>query len=296
MGRSALALVVTLLAGSAWGQPNDAYKKGVKLENSGDLVGALASFESIAVAKRDWNTRLHIASVKRKLGRFSEAEQDLETIRTDPKADQPTIDTAASDLEDLRTRIPKLVIKLTTATTDVRVEVDGKSTTPPVTIAENPGAHSVVATRNDSVVFRRDVTLAESTTVEVLIDAPAPAATSVVAPPLHKDVPSPREETSSQRTWGWIGVGTGVVFAGAAVATWMYSGSLADSYLSDCAAGPCDPSRAKTVRTWETLSLVSAGIAVVTAGVGVTLLVTVPKEHSVAVSATTNGIWLRGSF
>lgn len=285
----ALFLAIALCA------PPDAYKKGVKLETAGDLVGALASFESIAVEKRDYNTKLHIASCKKKLGRMLEAEKDYEAIRTDPKADSATVDTAASDLEDLRSRIPKLVVKLTPATRDVAVTIDGQEAKLPVTMPVNPGLHSVVATRGGDVVFKRDVTLSESTTIEVQVDAPAPSV--VTAPIAHPpETPPPPAPSSSQRTWGWIGLGTGVVVGGAALGAWLYSGSLASSYLADCAAGPCDKSRETPIRTWETVSFVSAGVAVVAAGVGVTLLLTAPKEKPVAVTATTNGLYLVGSF
>lgn len=284
----ALVLSILLLA------PPDAYKTGVKLENTGDLVGALASFESIPAEKRDFNAKLHIASCKKKLGRMLEAEKDYEAIRTDPKADGATVDTAASDLEDLRPRIPKLVVKLTPATRDVAVTVDGGAAKPPLTLSVNPGAHSVVATRGEDVVFKREVTLTESTTIEVLVDAPSPSAPAVVAAPVVRDAPPP--SSSSQRTWGWIGVGTGVAFGGAALGAWLYSGALASSYREDCAAGPCDKARETPIRTWETVSFVSVGAAVVTAGVGVTLLLTAPKENPVAVTATQNGVYLVGSF
>lgn len=289
------ALALVLCAATASAQPADAYKKGVKLENSGDLVGALSSFESIPEAKRDFNARLHIASCKKKLGRLLEAERDYESIRTDPKADAATVDTAASDLEDLRPRIPKLVVKLSAATKEVAVAIDGHPSKVPVTVTVNPGTHSVIATRNDSVVFKREVTLAESTTIEVEVDAPAPASAPVVSepPPVKRD---PAPVSSAQKTWGWIGIGTSVAFGAAAVGAWVYSGSLADDYKNECLGGACDKSKESPIRTWETLSFVSAGVAVVAVGVGVTLLITAPKENPVTVSASTNGVWLRGSF
>lgn len=43
------------------------YKAAVKQENSGDLVGALAAFEAIPEASRDYNTKLHIAGCRKKL-------------------------------------------------------------------------------------------------------------------------------------------------------------------------------------------------------------------------------------
>jgi hypothetical protein len=275
--------------------PPEAYKKGVKLENAGDLVGALASFESIPDVARDFNARLHIASCKKKLGRMLEAEKDYEAIRTDPKADGATVDTAASDLEDLRSRIPKLVIKATPATRDVAVTVDGVESKLPATLSVNPGAHAVVASRAGDVVFKREVTLTESTQIEVLVDAPSPSAPVVVAPP-RVEAPPAESSSSSQRTWGWIGVGTGIVFAGGALGAWMYSGSLASSYRDDCATGRCDKARETPIRTWETVSTVSLVAGVVATGVGVTLLLTAPREKQVSVTATTNGLYLVGSF
>lgn len=302
----ALSLVLGSVPASAQ-TPEQKYKSGVKLENSGDLVGALAAFESIPAEKRDFNARLHIASCKKKLGRLLEAEQDYEAIRTDPKADKPTVETAASDLEDLRPRIPKLVVKLSAATSNVKVSIDGHEAKAPTTVAVNPGTHSVIATRGDSQVFKRDVTLAESTTIEVEVDAPAPASAPVVAPVATPAVASTTKDeptsSSSQKTWGWVSIGAGAAFAAGAIGAWAYSGSISDDYLTECRANPdtCDKSKESSARTWETMSFVSGGLAVVAVGVGVTLLVTAPKspEKSVALRPTfgaVNGFVLSGAF
>lgn len=290
-----LSLILSNTPAFAQGDP---YKTGVKLENAGDLVGALAAFESIPVEKRDFNARLHIAGCKKKLGRLLEAERDYEAIRTDPKADPATVETAASDLEDLRPRIPKLVVKLSAATKDVKVAIDGHEAKVPTTVAVNPGTHSVVATRGDAQVFKRDVTMAESTTIEVEVDAPA-AATAPATPVTSPSAPAPAADTgtgSTQRTWGWVGIGAGAVFAVGAVGAWAYSGKLADDFVADCKTLTCSKNDESNVRTWETISFVSAGVAVVAAGVGVTLLLTAPKDKTVAVKATTNGFYLVGEF
>lgn len=299
-GLLALSLLLGSVPASAQ-TPEQTYKSALKQENAGDLVGALATFESIPVGKRDFNARLHIAGCKKKLGRLLEAEQDYEAIRTDPKADKPTVETAASDLEDLRPRIPKLVVKLSAATRDVKVTIDGHDAKVPTTVTVNPGTHSVLATRGDSQVFKRDVTLAESTTIEVEVDAPAPASAPVTVAPakpavVRDDAPPP----SSQRTWGWIGVGTGVAFGAAAAGAWLYSGKLGDEYLAECRANPegCDKSKESSTRTWETMSFASGALAVITAGVGVTLLLTSPKspERAVAVHPTLGGFAVTGAF
>jgi len=293
-----LALSLVLSNAPAFAQ--DAYKQGVKLENAGDLVGALAAFESIPVEKRDFNARLHIAGCKKKLGRLLESERDYEAIRTDPKADSATIETAASDLEDLRPRIPKLVVKLSAATKDVKVAIDGHEAKVPTTVNVNPGTHSVVATRGDAQVFKRDVTMSESTTIEVEVDAPAAAGAPVVAdgPKTATTTTTDTPHSSSQKTWGWVGVGAGAVFLVGGGGAWLYSGTLASDYKSECTgktSTSCDEKR-DSVRTWETLSTVSLALGVVSVGVGVTLLLTAPKEKTVALRATPNAVFLVGEF
>lgn len=296
----AALLALTVLLSNAPAFAQDAYKTGVKLENSGDLVGALAAFESIPIEKRDFNARLHIAGCKKKLGRLLEAERDYETIRTDPKADSATVETAASDLEDLRPRIPKLIVKLSAATKDVKVAIDGHEAKVPTTVTVNPGTHSVVATRGDAQVFKRDVTMAESMSIEVEIDAPAAVSAPVATegPKTTVTPETPASSSSAQKTWGWIGVGAGGVFLIAAGGAWLYSGTLASDYEKDCTRnpGPECPDKRDSVRTWETLSTVGLALGVVTVGVGVTLLLTAPKEKTVAIRATPNALFLVGEF
>ncbi|MGZ3454929.1 MAG: hypothetical protein ACXVEF_35330 [Polyangiales bacterium] len=303
-----LALSLTLGSVPAFGQSPDAYKTGVKLENAGDLVGALASFESIPEAKRDFNTRLHIAGVREKLGRYLEAEKDYEAIRTDPKADPATVDTAAAALQDLRARIPKLVVKVTAATTGVKVTLDGKEITHPATTAVNPGTHTVIAVRGTEQVFKREVTIAESTTLEVLVDAPAASSTTAVAapPPTQPvDLVAPPPTHSSQKTIGWITIGAGGAFAVLGIVSHLQANKAADDYSATCHdpltpgyPNSCPDDGKSKVRTWESIRLASGIAAVVGIGVGVTLLLTAPKE-GVAVKAQTgavNGLLLEGHF
>jgi hypothetical protein len=79
------------------------------------------------------------------------------------------------------------------------------------------------------------------------------------------------------------------VFAAGAIGAWAVAGSHADG----CNAG--DPCESK-VRTWETITAIGIGAAVLATGVGVTLLLTAPKEKSVAVKAGMNGVFVVGEF
>lgn len=253
------------------------YKEAVKQESDGDVVGALAKFESIPEGRRDFLVRLHIASCKRKLGRFAASRGDLDAIVADPSADSATRDTAQSDLDDLRARTPKVSLRVSPATRGVVVTLDGEAVTPPTGRPLDPGAHVVVATRDGKEVFRRALQLAEGTTLEVEIDAPAAPTATPITP-----TPAPRGDVgvsagSGQRTVGWalIGVG-GALGLGAAGAFWQ-SGAAYDDWRGSCGPTGCDDGKRSRVEAWDAAKLVGTGLAVVGVGIGVTLLVTAPS-------------------
>lgn len=185
----AVAIVVSASANAKPTSIEKQYKAAVKLESSGDVASALAAFEAIPPEQRDYNTLLHIAGCKKKLGRLLDAEQAYEAIRTDPKADIATVETAASDLEDVRSRIPRLRIRLTPGTTGVVVTVDGVAVTPPLEHRTNPGEHAVVTKRGELVVHERRVVVQEAVAIDVEIDAPVntPAPRPSAAPVVIRD-------------------------------------------------------------------------------------------------------------
>ena len=82
------------------------YKAAVKLENDGKLKEALAAFQALPEAKKDFDVRLHTGSCLRKLGRFKEARAVYLAIVNDAEADLPTRETASSELDDLSSRFP----------------------------------------------------------------------------------------------------------------------------------------------------------------------------------------------
>jgi hypothetical protein len=295
-------LLAVCLAGASLpalaADPADAktYKEAVKQENDGDVVGALARFESIPAARRDFLVRLHIASCKRKLGRFLASAQDLEAIVADAKADAATCETAQSDLDDLRARTPKVNVRLSPATQGVAVTLDGQAVTPPTGRPLDPGAHVVIATREGKEVFKRELQLAEATSIEVEIDAPAAAATPLVTPaPVVAATPTKGDagaaSGSSQRAVGWtlIGVG-GVLGLGAAGAFWE-SGKAFDDWKASCGPTGCDDGKKSRVQGWDAAKWVGTGLAVVGVGIGVTLVVTAPSGGS---GAKAGAIEVRG--
>jgi hypothetical protein len=287
------------------------YKAALKLEVGGDVVGALAGFESIPVEKRDFDTRLHIASCHRKLGHLLQSEQLYEAIRTDPKADQATIDTAASDLEALRATIPVLVLTPTAAARDVEVTVDDHVVSAPSEKRVDPGTHAVRARRNGKVVFERTLQVTEGSKIDVPIDAPAvvaPAAQPpLIAPPGSTSAPSSPERPASSSRWSsalpFLGAGVGLI--GVSIASRFMVGSSRDDVRDACAAQTtpkCDTDAAggSKVRRWEAVSYVSGGLGLVAAGIGIALVVKAKPEHATASIVPSigvvNGLSLEGRF
>jgi hypothetical protein len=312
-----LATVFASLAPAALASPAASpaeakpYKEAVKLESDGDVVGALAKFESIPEAKRDFLVRLHIASCKHKLGRFLASQRDLEGILADPKVDAATRETAQSDLDDLRARTPKVSLRVSPATTGVVVTLDGEVVAAPAGRALDPGAHVVIATRDGTQVFKRELQLTEATAIDVEIDAPTARTTPpapVTANPTPIAPPVVGTSGSGLRTTGWILVAVGGVAGLGAAGAWWQSSSAYDDWKASCGLTGCDDDKASRVRTWDRTKVVGAGLAVVAVGVGVTLLVAAPNGSGVgekppaaslsvrATSGAITGVVLEGRF
>jgi hypothetical protein len=282
------------------------YKEAVKLESDGDVVGALAKFESIPEAKRDFLVRLHIASCKHKLGRFLASQRDLEGILADPKVDAATRETAQSDLDDLRARTPKVSLRVSAATRGAVVTLDGEVVAPPTGRALDPGVHVVIATRDGTQVFKRELQLTEATSIDVEIDAPAARVASPVSasPAPTLVAPASVAPGSGVRTSGWILIAVGGVAGLGAAGAWWQSNSAYDDWRASCGLSGCNDDKASRVRTWDRAKVVGAGLAVVAVGVGVTLLVAggpaeKPAAASWSVRASTGavtGLTLEGRF
>jgi hypothetical protein len=189
------------------------YKTAVKLENDGKLTEALAAFEALPEAKRDFDIRLHIGSCLRKLGRLKDAKAVYVAIVNDSTADQPTRDTASSELDDLASRFPKLKIATAPGTRDVVIAIDGTAVVAPTTEAVDPGERLVVATRDGKTVYQRKVFATEGALIDVIVDAPLP---SESARPVERDGrPSERsvvrDDSPMLKTVGLVTLGVGVV-------------------------------------------------------------------------------------
>jgi serine/threonine-protein kinase len=286
-----LSSQVTIAAPPAKPTP---YATGVQLEKAGDIPGALAAFESIEPTKRDWNAKLHIASCKRKLGRFKDAAKDLLTIKSDPAADQATRETAGSDLDQLLADTPKMKLVLTPTTSGVIVLLDGATITVPTTIDVDPGAHVVTAKRGSETVFERKTNVPEATTIEVVVDAPAAGSTTTttstppptVTPAPTPIAPAPDRSDSWKRPAGFVVGGAGIVALGIGTFFLVRTSSLTSERDDLAASGDhAADDRADSARKSQTIARIGFGVGVIALGTGAYFLLTAPKDPASPKSA-----------
>lgn len=255
------------------------FKQVIEAEKNEEYEKALAFLDEIPAEKHNVYTRLKRAGLLVRLGRFIEAEEILSGLMKDPKADVIRA-TVQGDLDDVRARMPKLTVRLAAGGgSDVWVTIDGKPIGPPVTIPVNPGTHVVIGTRAGKEVFKQKITLQDSQTLDVEIDAtpPAPPVANVSVPQTkmaaHDDV---RASSSGAARAVPVFIAGGV-FAGIAVGS-FFAMSAAQSAGEDACAREhtltCDRevANASRIRTWESIGWFSAGAAVVSLGIGVVLL------------------------
>jgi hypothetical protein len=218
-----------------------------------------------------------------------------------PEAYVTAVQTARLEIEEVRTRLPRL--KLTvfgTVTGDgAQVTIDGKPTPAALLGVErpvDPGVHHFAVRVSGQTRAAADLTVLEGQSYRVELDAhPAqPTGNPALASLETRDASSGFD---SQKTLGYIGLGVGAV--GLGVGT--YTGLAALHYKSklDSACQPsCPASSASDIDSWRsnrTVSWLSYGVGIAAAGTGVLLLTLGrPNRDRVAVHALPNGIQIGG--
>jgi hypothetical protein len=102
----------------------------------------------------------------------------------------------------------------------------------------------------------------------------------------------------------WVLTGTGVALIGVTILARIEASSAADDRKSACAletSPTCDDVGKGKVRTWEGVSFVAGGLALVSIGAAVYLFTSSPKEEAppqayVRVVPTIGGVGFEGAF
>jgi hypothetical protein len=237
-----------------------------------------------------------------------------------PDAYVKAVKTARSEVEDVRSRVPRLKLTLTGI---------GPSETPEVTIDDkptpaallgverpmNPGSHHVAVLVSGETRATRELSLEEGKSYNAELDAsaktPAPVAPTpekqpdlpVAEPPHALPVVTPSTDSSqapassSARTLGYVGVGVGAV--GLALGT--YTGLVAlhhKSQLDEVCHPGCPQSSADDLngfRSNRTVSWLSYGVGIAAGATGVLLLTLGHTDHEhVALRVVPGGVQIGG--
>ena len=222
-----------------------------------------------------------------RLGRLVEAlDKYEETHRMSlgddaPDAFRQAANEAKGEAEELRGRIPRVLVRVRTPsgrTEGLKVQLDGKPLPPALLDVErpiDPGTHQISVTAPNCEPVMRSTTLAEGerAVLEIPLDSaakPAPLTTSDPVAPTAETAPLPVTESSSTATWGWVGIGAGVAGLATSAVTGVIALDKKKSLDSVCRPG-CPPSAADDIdsfRTMRTISYVSLAAGVAILGIG----------------------------
>lgn len=293
----ALALLTTEVAVSFAQEPDAKalkraralFQQGIELEKGGNYPAALQTFREVGQVRMTPQVRYHIAFCEEKLGRLVVALGGYELALADAasvgKGFEKEVTTA---IEDLRSRIPKLVIERGTGAEAATIEVDGVALGSAVIgtqLPVDPGPHRIEAKLGSKVAFSKTVEASEGQEQTIVIEIEAAEADLVAPPAGPQDTAPTRATESGPGALPWIIGGVGVVSLGASGAFFLMRNSKINELDEVC--GPsrssCPP-EAKTThddaKRFDLLSKITLGVGVVGVGVGVTLLVTGKKDSS----------------
>jgi hypothetical protein len=286
-----LALVATLLSASAFAgssakelsKARARFQQATELEQAGNFTAALDAFREVGQVKMTPQVRYHIAFCEEKLGRLLAALGGYEFAASDAaKVDKSFEKEVKARADDLRSRIPKLVVTRGEGADTAQIELDGVSLGSSSVGSElklDPGPHSVTARATGREPFSTTVDLAERDvkTVEVTLAASSGAEPSGPADSGPKDAGGAEKKPS--RVLPYVLGGVGIVSLGASGAFFLMKRSAISDLDSQC--GPdrheCPPSSQDTIdkaKLYNTVSGVTLAVGVVSLGVAATLLVT----------------------
>jgi len=245
-----------------------------------------------------------------KLGQLLEAadiyEQTARLKLADdaPEAYVTAVQTARAEVEEVRTRLPRLKLTVlgTSRADRAQVTIDDKPTPDALLGVErpvDPGVHHFAVHVAGQTRAERDLTVVEGQSYQVELDAhSAQAAAAPAAAPI-----APGRQASgsanSRRTLVYVGLGLGVVGLGVGTYTGLVALRHKSNLDSACHAG-CPASSASEIDSWRsnrTVSWLSYGVGIAAAGAGVLLLTLgKPNREHVAVRALPSGILIGGQL
>jgi len=285
----------------------DLATQGAQAFEAGDYAGASDFFRRAHELVPAPSIALLRARCLAKLGQLLEAIDIYEqTSRFKLPEDAPeaylqAVETARSEMEDVRHRLPRLKLTLIGVVSGepAQVSMDGKPTPEALLGVErpiNPGQHRLQARVAGQLRASRELSIEEGQSYQIELDVRPvePAPKPVV-------VPAARDSSVGTRSWhkptGFVALGVGAL--GLGIGT--YTGIVALNHKStlDSVCKPnCPPSSADDIdafRSNRTISYVSFGVGIAAAATGVALLTLgKPTEEHLAVRVLPTGLQIGG--
>jgi hypothetical protein len=269
------------------------FQQATELEQAGNFTAAIELFREVGQVRMTPQVRYHIAHCEEKLGRLLAALGGYELAASDAqKVDKSFEKEVLARAEDLRTRIPKLVIRRGEGAAAARIELDGValgSSSVGTELKVDPGPHQVTARASGYEPFSTTVELAErdTKTVEVTLTSSEPAKAAATPRAEPRD-PGVKEEAPS-KTFPLVLGGLGIASLGASGAFFLMKRSAIDDLDGQCDANRnCPPSSQDTydkAKRYDLISMVTLGVGVVAVGISVTMLLTQKSDKTAETSA-----------
>jgi hypothetical protein len=305
----------------------DLFGQGRDLRVRGDCAGAIALFRKAHdLYPAGLGSLRNIAECQEALRQFASARRTWLDLKRDlVTSPSPKYDGWASDADQAAARLaPKLAtIKIDLSVVrasgeaaradGVEVTLNGESVATSLSgtpLERDPGRYVVrVAGPRMGAPEQRTVDLGEgeakSVSFRVIVaDETGPAPAAPASPPLGPpSAPDSAAQDATQRTLGWVAIGTGAAsLVGAGISLGVFA-SAQDDLNRDCANHQNCPSSvvSPTVdrgRTAATLVNVFTTVGIVGLGGGIVLLVTSHGRDAppAAVALSPTGVWAVGRF
>lgn len=262
------------------------FQQATELEQAGQYAAAIDLFREVGQVRMTPHVRYHIAFCEEKLGRLAAALGGYQLAASEAQEVGPAFEKEVQQrIEDLKSRIPKLVIQRGEGAKAARIELDGVqlgASSIGVEIPVDPGPHSVSAKAPGREPFSTTVELAEKelkpvevTLAEADAAGAAPAGAGITTGSSDSGVGPDGKPPSKLAPIVLISVGAASL---AASGVFFYLRQNKLSELDDTCGSDrkCPPEAQDThdqVKTYNTLAMVTAGVGIVAVGVGVTWLV-----------------------
>jgi tetratricopeptide (TPR) repeat protein len=226
---------------------------------------------------------LNLGNAYEKLGKLASAVDAFTQAEALAGADDPErAEEARARASALAPRVPTITVK---AAIGHRIRIDARIATSGERVKVDPGSHLVIVERASGHASRLEVSVqpAEHPTIFLRGDEDRPAMALV-----PRESPEPEPTSSSPRTLGWVGLGTGLAALAASGILYGFAAEAKGDLEATCVAYPrcrtteIDAARSldDSARTLATFATVSAVAGLLLVAVGGALWIAAPRSDA----------------